>query len=391
MKYLIFLLVVASISCSKSNDPGIVSKKIIRLDPTTASAVSFGELVDTAYAVPLRFPDTAYVGLIDHVVVLQDGRYLLMDPYVAESLILMNPDGTFVSWLQRKGQGPSEYSNLFTFAVSANCSKVAIFDRVQLSFHVYRLPGFEHLESYRYPNYIMHMHWIDEETMYIMNEDLDEENRTLGLELFDWKNKTLKNSFLQNNLVNSVELAYPNTFGKAGGRHYFAYQAPMVTLFELGPEEISPKISIDFGKSAPEMGFFTGMDVDDAEDYLYEKFKATWVKNYHLTTDQLNFQYIFREPNNLHLAWADLNTLQTKVYQNPTWAALKSGEMPVPIGRSEDYFIYAISFEELELDFFNQPDILSQSLRRAANISGFDPEQIYLLFVKYKNPFEAGL
>jgi len=65
--------------------------------------------------------------------------------------------------------------------------------------------------------------------------------------------------------------------------------------------------------------------------------------------------------------------------------------MPTPVARHGDYFVYSISFQDLNPGFFNQQDILSQSLRRAANISGFDPEQLYLLFVKYKNPFEDGL
>lgn len=391
MKYLILLLVILSTSCSQSYEQADLPELIIQVDPTSANSVSFAELVDTAYAVPLSFPDTAYVGLIEHLEVLQDGHYLLMDPYVAESLILMNPDGTFVSWLQRKGQGPGEYSNLFTFSASPDGSKVAIFDRVQLSFHVYSLPDFDHLESYRYPNYIMHMHWIDEETMYIMNEDVDENGQTLGLELFDWSNKKLKKSFLQNNLINSIEMAYPFTFSKAGNKNYFAYQRPLSTIYELGQKTIDPIIGVDFGKATPELGFFKDSEVADFETYLYENFKATFVKDYCIKNDQLSFQYLYREINNNHLAFADLSTLETKVYQNPSWDALNEGQMPTPVARHGDYFVYSISFQDLTPDFFNQQDILSQSLRRAANISGFDPEQLYLLFVKYKNPFEAGL
>jgi hypothetical protein len=348
-------------------------------------------LVDTAYAVPLSFPDTAYVGLIEYLEVLPDGRYLLMDPYVAESLILMNPDGTFISWLQKKGQGPGEYSNLFTFSASPDGSKVAIFDRVQLSFHLYSLPEFEHLESYRYPNYIMHMHWIDEETMYIMNEDIDEKGQSMGLELFDWSRKSLKKSFLQNDLLISVEMAYPSTFSKTANKNFFAYHSPLVTIYELGYESIDPIISVDFGKAAPELGFFQDSEVVDFENYLIENFKATFIKDFSVNNDFFSFQYIFREINNQHLAFADLSSLETKVFKNPTWEALEAGEMPTPVARHGDYFVYSISFQDLNPDFFNQQDVLSQSLRRAANISGFDPEQLYLLFVKYKNPFEDGL
>lgn len=391
MKYLILLLVILSISCSQPYEQADLPELIIQVDPTSANSVSFGELVDTAYAVPLSFPDTAYVGLIDHMEVLPDGRYLLMDPYVAESLILMNSDGTFISWLQKKGQGPGEYSNLFTFSASPDGSKVAIFDRVQLSFHLYSLPEFEYLESYRYPNYIMHMHWIDEGTMYIMNEDIDDKGQALGLELFNWSTKTLKESFLQNNLINSIETAFPETFRKSDGKHYFAYDSPIVTIYQMDKQGIEAIIGIDFGDATPELSFFTEMDVYEVENYLFENFKATWVKNFTINKNHFSFQYIYREPENQHLAFADLSSLETKVFKNPTWEALEAGEMPGPVARHGDYFVYSISFQDLNPDFFNQQDVLSQSLRRAANISGFDPEQLYLLFVKYKNPFEAGL
>jgi hypothetical protein len=84
--------------------------------------------------------------------------------------------------------------------------------------------------------------------------------------------------------------------------------------------------------------------------------------------------------------FSNLEILQTKVYENPQWETLQSGELPIPLGQHEDYFIYSVTFDELNLDFYKQKDMLSQSLLRSVNITGFEVDQVYLLFLKYKFP-----
>lgn len=375
-------------SCNPSKIENADVDHIIKVDPSTAVSVRLENLLDTAFALPVILPDSVYIGLIEQLSVMSDGRILIMDPYIAERIVLLNADGSYSSQLNRKGSGPGEYQNLFSFGINPAENQVAIFDRISRSFHNYSLPRFEHIESYRYPNYIMHMQWIEDDLMYIMNEDLDENEQSFGLQLFDWSSKKLKKSFLQNDRVNSIELAYANTFSKVGSANYFAYASPITTIFELQPSGIKPRVSIDFGKAAPDMSFFTGQETDlDPEEYLNEFFKATWVRHFTLSENRLSFQHIYREPEIHHLVFADLATGKVKNFQNPTWPALNAEELPSVVGRFGDYFIYSINFGDLTPDFFKQADLLSQSLRKAVNITGFDEEQQFLLFVKYNYPF----
>lgn len=380
-------LIVLIASCTSSYQEDTQAEIIIKVDPSIAIPVTLENLLDTAFALPVILPDSVYIGVIEQLDVMNDGRILIMDPYIAERIILLNADGTYFSQLNQIGAGPGEFQNLFNFAINPSEDQVAVFDRMSRSFHVYNLPRFKYIESYRYSNYIMHMQWIEDDLMYIMNEDLDVNDHTLGLELFDWSRKQLKNSFLRNDRINAIELSFANTFSRMGSKNYFAYHSPISTIFELHPKGIQPRVSIDFGKAAPDLGFFTGKDMDDPEGYLSEFFKATWIRNFTISENRLSFQHIYKEPDNQHLVFANLETGELKNYQNPSWSALNSGEMPSPIGRYGDYFIYSINFEELKTDFFNQSDQLSQSLRRSVNISGFDPEQLFLLFVKYKHAY----
>ena len=387
MKYIIFLFgFYILFACNKKRESEFVAEIVLSVDPTKAQKINLSELIDTAYVIPVSLPDSIYSGLIEQVEVINDGSILLLDPYIAESVLLLHKDGSFRSQLYKKGQGPGEYSNIFYFSINPSQNQIAIFDRLQLQFHVYGIPSFEFIDSFRYPNYTMYMQWVTDDLMYIMNEDLSESGKTLGLQLFDWRRGKVIDSFLQNDFVTSVELAYPNTFRKQSGNHYFAYQSPLVNIMQLIETGITPKLSIDFGKAAPSDKFYSQVDSEIVENSLEQYSKATWVRHFSLNGPDGIFHYIYKNPDNQHLVFFNLETLQTKVYENLQWETLQSGELPIPLGQHEDYFIYSVTFDELNLDFYKQKDMLSQSLLRSVNITGFEVDQVYLLFLKYKFP-----
>lgn len=391
MKYFIFLFAFCTlISCNKKSEAEYVADIVLSVDPTEAQKINLSELIDTAYVIPVSLPDSIYSGLIEQVELLNDGSILLLDPYVAESVLLLHKDGSFRSQLYKKGQGPGEYSNIFYFSTNPSQSQIAIFDRLQLQFHVYGIPSFEFIDSFRYPNYTMYMQWVRDDLMYIMNEDLSESGKTLGLQLFDWRRGELIDSFFQNDFITSVELAYPNTFRKQLGNHYFAYQSPLVNIMQLTETGITPKLSIDFGKATPSDEFFSQVDSEIVENSLEDYSKATWVRHFSFNGPEGIFHYIYKNPDNQHLAFVDMKSLQTKVFLNPQWETLRSGSLPTPIGQHEDYFIYSVTFDELISDFYKQKDMLSQSLLRSVNMTGFEVDQVYLLFLKYKNPLSKN-
>lgn len=387
MKYVFFLVGFCTLlACNKKSKSEFAAETVLSVDPTKAQKIDLSELIDTAYVLPVSLPDSIYSGLIEQVEVLNDGSILLMDPYVAESILLLHKDGTFRSQLYKKGQGPGEYSNIDYFSINPSQSQIAIFDRLQLQFHVYGIPNFEFIDSFRYPNYTMYMQWVKDDLMYVMNEDMSESGKTLGLQLFDWRRGEVIDSFFQNDFVTSVELAYPNTFRKQSGNHYFAYQSSMVNIIQLTETGITPKLSVDFGKSAPSDEFFSQEDSEIVENSLEEYSKATWVRHFSFNGHEVIFHYIYKNPENQHLVFSNLETLQSEVFENPVWETLRSGSLPIPIGQHEDFYIYSVTFDELNSDFYKQKDMLSQSLLRSVNMSGFEADQVYLLFLKYKFP-----
>lgn len=141
LSFFIFLLFVSSCG-SKGEEQNSSSRSNIdefRSYPIDLAApkVKFSELIESVRIVRLEETAGSLLGAVQNVKVYDD---LIAVPSISEDLIcFFNENGDFLSTLNRKGDGPEEYSTYWDFWL--NGETVNVFDNVQSEVYSYTLKG----------------------------------------------------------------------------------------------------------------------------------------------------------------------------------------------------------------------------------------------------------
>jgi hypothetical protein len=373
---LILLFVFTCIIYACEGEPEHENLPVIQVEATD-KAVASGSILDSLFLVPLRIPDSLFIGNVDAIKVYEDRLYVL-DSYKGATVNIFSMDGQFVNQLNRKGNGPEEYANLESFCVDLNSKEIVVNDREKRRLFTYDLFTMAFKSTQPSDYYFTNIESIGRSLLTVSDEDISA-NQYRGLDI--WKNTKLDENTVNQfgSPVTSIELTFPESFSRVKGK--LLYTRPLEdVVYKVSETGFEPYMRIDFQDKKVPSKHDSQTDAD--------RFEFEIDKN-----DLFLAPHLFNETKDLVSFWyyKGSDSKQLFVYNkanqkgiNVSYVVCDFGidVLPPPLSLHNEFYVSVISSDMLDIEQLksNRPD-LYKSLGKS---SSEDAEDLILMFYSLK-------
>lgn len=320
------LIVLSSviIAC-KVPDEELLDIKKLRFDEES-KFVNFTELSDDLEIIPLKMPDSVFLGRIHSI--RYYGDYLLLhDQHYAQALYVFDREGNYINHLRRIGSGPGEYVTLDSYMMNEDV--LTVYDRTLLNSIKYELPYLNYLETHKLETYFMDI--------------LSPERYGYSIGISD---EFLNNGmcqgivFLNKDFENIHSIAKPTGVIEASERGSLSnheekvfYAEPFTeTIYLLDSLNLIPVYQIDFGnKSLPQEAKHF-VEAEEFHTLLNENDYAFAVHNFNMMDSLISFNYY----------WKNINDIRMGIYNLRN----DKGVLLNDIGPLKDYLLHSLGVSQ---------------------------------------------
>ncbi|WP_162633102.1 6-bladed beta-propeller [Echinicola strongylocentroti] len=246
---------MVTISCNSAN----VKEGLKKIDFSKAPLkdVDFREIPKESKFVPLRLPDSVYLGKIE-TIRFTDKYMVLHDRELAKALYVFDHEGNYIGRLKRHGEAEGEYLSLYAFAVSGG--NVYVYDRRLGNIVKYTFPEFDLVSSQSMNIYLTEMVGTGKGFMGI-SDDFEEEGYYYGQLFYDEDFQLISNIKKRPGIIEATESTGFST-DDTGELYYSEPLSEMV--YKMDGKILKEQYLIDFGSH----GIPTEVaEFSDAEDF----------------------------------------------------------------------------------------------------------------------------
>lgn len=264
--------------------------KLITIDEIPENAgLKYSEVFDSIKIIPLETTDESLIGRIDKVI-YHDNRIYVMDQVLSKSVLAFNSDGKYLFNIGNNGKGPGEYDEPNDIAIDQFSNKIMIWcnnNRKILSYYFdgtffeeikldYLFDSFSVVGPGIFALYIDRTNYVDngikiKHHLLIVNKS----GEVLKHE-FEFGNLTKGGfNFFNNNIHSySVSPGYSNS------------------IFRIGPDSISLKYQIEFGKHTIPEDFFKFPKYIFNEELEHSDY--AFLKSFSESENYLLFSFVYK-------------------------------------------------------------------------------------------------
>lgn len=114
----VFILCIFSFSCQHRDSHHLNNEAIeINLDVSErTNEVHLSQFLSNTEYIPLETNSSCLIGSIKKIEIF-DGRIFILDPYMAQKLLVFDKTGKFLYQIAKRGKGPGEYTHIFDFVI----------------------------------------------------------------------------------------------------------------------------------------------------------------------------------------------------------------------------------------------------------------------------------
>jgi len=281
------LCVLCLISCNKQKGKSDFVSISIDIDNSKKIDLRDSSIVRL---LPLEITDSSLLGEIQSVEILEN-KILV---YSNSSVITFDQNGKFVFDINRKGQGPGEYSRITSFFV--NQKKIFLFDDISQKLLVYD-------DSGKFISAINRGHKDEVSVIYPVNEsNYIAKNRFQGenniIPSFSLLNKQLKKiKEIKNRVLKSGEVEFDHFYSFNNNILYWEFLND--TIYSFNEKNlIIPKYVVDFNNYSIPAYEKLGKDTKQIVEYLQTTNKtkiATGIKYIHEDSIFIRFVFVQKE------------------------------------------------------------------------------------------------
>ncbi|WP_339922272.1 6-bladed beta-propeller [uncultured Cyclobacterium sp.] len=262
--------------------------------------VDFNELSDDIEIIPLKVPDSVFIGKIHSLRHYAD-YFLLHDKHYAQALYIFDREGNYINHLQRIGPGPGEYATIDSYMI--NNDVLTVYDRTSLNGIKYQLPHLNHLLTFSAESYLMDILSLDRHDFSIAISD-EFLNRDMYLGIV-FLNEEFKNIYNIPKPSGIIEASEKGNLSNNEEKTFYA-QPFTETIYLLDSLGLLPLYQIDFGnKSLPKKAQHF-IEAEELYKVLNENDYAFAVHNFNLYDSLISFNYYWKNINNIRMGIYDL-------------------------------------------------------------------------------------
>ncbi len=252
--YPAFILMVAFLleSCSKKDGQ---TENTVFLDPTNATAsILLSELADSLKYIKLETTEESLLSRVGEIVIKD--KYLYVRDYDQQAIFLFDKKGKYITKLDKRGEGPEEYTHLDKFLVDDNEEYIEILDFRGSKSRLLRFANisFELQEVNRFsvPTSNSWRKEKDSNIFYFSTQQIDNsiDNQETNADIIAVKDFTSDTTLFNKKIITSGSYFSPNTESLTTNEKGEIFASIMYcnTFFQLSNMKAHPILTLDFGK-----------------------------------------------------------------------------------------------------------------------------------------------
>lgn len=294
----------------------------------------------------LKIPDSILFGEVTHIKTNKE-KIFLWDENQTKTITVFDDSGKYISQLNKKGNGPGEYSKIDAFAISPDGGRLVVYQR-PTSFSIYSFPEFDFISSVPYNKDLMNFEILTDNKYLIVSDENVNREKYEGLKFLDVS--SLESAPIEgiSNDAASIEMSYPNTMTHQKEFVLYASPSEYTDIYGLNSKKTDLIARIDFGEYRVPEEYWKLADATEFEMKFVGKPRATWVQNVIYSNQKMSFYYMFKAPILRNVVVYDFGTNSIQDYGVLRFS--KTGKaVPYPIGVYGEYYVSIIFAEDIEL------------------------------------------
>lgn len=266
MQYLLFLIVILTISCSSNQEQNSANGKVCEyfIPLSTEVEMDVVNLFEEYRYIPLETRDDVLmkdISEIRKIIVNKRGIYIAD----LDRLLVWDMGGKFISLLSHKGDDPQSYSSIFNFMVWQN-GNISIANQDYIVSYS-ESNEFMHKRGYENLRFIRDLTYIDDSLMLVRT--LEMSSGVPRFSIINYDNGKLVNSYDTINKLNRYVCIYQDYFNRHEGHIILnSYQSNEILELTKDSSKVWCKINVD--NRIPPDGFWIQEDKTDMQVILEE-------------------------------------------------------------------------------------------------------------------------
>ena len=381
MKKAYLFLLFFIISCSKNENSNDIKFKEIKFETTD---LSLKDSIDFKF-IPLETNEECLIGIAEDIQMVDD-RILILEGKSSENLYVFDLDGKFIANVGQKGNGPGQYSRIFSFDIDQESRSIIISDRYLEKLLFYDLDSYQFKYSRNtkfYYNAFLHLPHGDQIFLGYKGFKNPTDRKDLN-SYYVYVTDSLLNptkSFYKADFQTSYSLTggKSNLYSYNGDTYIYHHLFPYI--YKLEDNNMNPTYKIELeGYVFPTIDFLKQCSGDD-KDYAASLIKSEYVTNYRIDECTSMICLSFQKNNQLFYGLYNKKSEKGYLFDLPKYfSTMGLGVLVRPRSATDEYLIAQINIEENSHKYIKHN---SQLMKITANRS-MDENPIICLY-KWKN------
>lgn len=237
------------VSCKDSVHRSDVNASLIDLSNPVKQELNMSEFIEEIRYIALETLDENLIGNIDQLL-FADNKIIVVDR-LTSSVFIFTDKGKFLNKISRQGAGPEEYVKINKAAIDSQKKLLYILDRQKV--YVYTLDG-TYVKSFKINFWADDFICTESGTLvfystYGHNGNLKKDDKVPLLAVYDIATSKEFYSIYKNYSITPTEVIDYHMLTKYPNKNEATLTLPLSDyIFQLSPNDISPKYLVDFGK-----------------------------------------------------------------------------------------------------------------------------------------------